>query len=97
MSAEYTIHLTIRGRVQGVFFRARARDAARRLGLRGWVRNLPDGAVETMARGPGGAIAEYLGWCRRGPAAARVNRVEQHELPTAGKTIDLGTDFKVLS
>jgi acylphosphatase len=63
----------VRGRVQGVFFRASTADEARRLGLAGWVRNEPDGAVALEAEGEEGALEALLAWCRVGPPAARVD------------------------
>jgi acylphosphatase len=62
----------VSGRVQGVAFRASTAQAARRLGLRGWVRNLPDGRVEIEAEGDRAALEALVAWCRRGPPAARV-------------------------
>jgi acylphosphatase len=70
------LHLTIRGRVQGVYFRASAQREARRLGLNGWVRNRPDGSVEVLAEGEEVAIRELHGWAQKGPGAARVERVD---------------------
>lgn len=71
-----TIRLRISGRVQGVGFRDALRSEAVRLGLTGWVRNLAGGGVEALAQGDPAAVAALLGWARRGPAAARVERVE---------------------
>ena len=68
--------VVIRGRVQGVFFRAEARDRARSLGLAGWVRNNPDGTVEAVFEGDRGRVDSMLAWCRRGPALAQVDDVE---------------------
>jgi acylphosphatase len=68
--------VVIRGRVQGVFFRAETRERARSLGLRGWVRNMPDGTVEAVFEGEHERIESILIWCRRGPALARVDDVE---------------------
>ena len=68
-------HLLVSGRVQGVAFRASTADAARRLGLRGWVRNLPDGRVEAEAEGGRPAVEALVAWCRRGPPAAQVDDV----------------------
>lgn len=78
-------HFIITGRVQGVFFRATAREEARRLGLAGWVRNLPDGAVETICEGSPEAVAVYKEWCRRGPPHADVRYVEERSGPATGE------------
>jgi acylphosphatase len=69
-------HLTVRGRVQGVFFRASAQREAKRLGLTGWVRNRPDGAVEMCVEGEEEELKEMLAWANRGPSAARVEKVD---------------------
>jgi len=70
------VHLVVSGRVQGVAFRACTADEARRLGVRGWVRNLPDGRVEAEAEGARAAVEALVAWCRRGPPAARVSAVD---------------------
>jgi acylphosphatase len=70
------VQLFVRGRVQGVFFRASAQREAKRLGLTGWVKNRPDGAVELLAEGEEDALKELLGWANHGPSAARVERVD---------------------
>ncbi len=67
----------VRGRVQGVAYRARAWRAATRLGVTGWVRNQSDGSVALEAQGPRPAVQALLAWCRRGPAGARVSGVEE--------------------
>jgi acylphosphatase len=82
------LRLTIRGRVQGVNFRYFARAEAARLGLRGWVRNRPDGDVEVVAEGDPAALAAFAAWCRRGPPAARVESVDETELPGAARYAD---------
>lgn len=69
-------HVIVSGRVQGVGFRAATVRQAKRLGLTGWVRNLRDGSVEALFRGPAGKVEEALEWCRTGPAGARVDRIE---------------------
>ena len=71
------VHLTTRGRVQGVGYRWWAREEARRLGLDGWVRNRADGSVELLAAGPAKAIAELEALCRRGPPSARVMAIDR--------------------
>ena len=70
------VHLRIHGQVQGVFFRASTEVEARRLGLTGWVRNCPDGAVEVVAEGPRAQLEHLVAWCRHGPPRAQVDHVE---------------------
>ena len=80
------LHVRVTGRVQGVYYRASTCTEARRLGVSGWVRNTPDGAVEIEVQGAPGAVAEFVAWCHKGPPAARVERVETRVLevsPTA--------------
>jgi acylphosphatase len=62
--------------VQGVFFRAEARDRAAALGLGGWVRNNPDGTVEAVFEGERERVESMVEWCRRGPALAQVEDIE---------------------
>ena len=69
-------HVYISGRVQGVFFRASTREVAKRLGLRGYVRNLPDGRVEAVFEGDEEKVRKAIEWCRRGPPLAIVEKVE---------------------
>ncbi|MEX1082027.1 MAG: acylphosphatase [Halofilum sp. (in: g-proteobacteria)] len=71
------IRCLVRGRVQGVFFRASAQEEARRLGLTGWVRNLPDGRVEVLACGDGPTLERFREWLREGPPDARVDAIEE--------------------
>jgi acylphosphatase len=71
------VQLVIRGRVQGVFFRAAAQREARRLGVTGWVKNRADGNVEMLAEGDEDAIKEFCMWASHGPSAARVDNVDQ--------------------
>ncbi len=69
-------HVIVSGLVQGVWFRASTRDVAVRLGLRGWVRNRPDGTVEAVFEGPRDRVEQAVAWCRRGPPAARVEHCD---------------------
>jgi acylphosphatase len=75
-SEDRTVRVRIAGRVQGVGFRYWTEDAARGLGLAGWVRNRRDGSVEALLSGPADEVAEMLRRCRRGPQAAQVASVE---------------------
>lgn len=77
----------ISGRVQGVCFRAYTRDEARRLGLKGWVRNLADGRVEVLAQGDPGDLGRFESWCRQGPPHARVQEVNLIEEATDSKEL----------
>ncbi|GIW03972.1 MAG: acylphosphatase [Thermomicrobiales bacterium] len=79
-------HLNIRvhGLVQGVNFRQAARREAYRLGLTGFARNEPDGTVLIEVEGEPAAIEEFVRWCRHGPPAARVDRIETQPGPLVG-------------
>jgi acylphosphatase len=70
------VQLVVRGRVQGVYFRASTQREGRRLGLTGWTRNRPDGSVEIVAEGEEEAVRELVAWAHRGPSASRVERVD---------------------
>ena len=70
------LSLRVRGRVQGVSYRAHTRATATRLGLAGWVRNRHDGSVELIAEGQREQLHALLEWCREGPPLARVEAVE---------------------
>jgi acylphosphatase len=69
----------IMGKVQGVYFRHSTRLEAERLVLSGYARNLPDGSVEVLARGPAAAVEELHRWLHRGPKSARVAAVQEIE------------------
>jgi acylphosphatase len=69
------LQVTVRGRVQGVGYRAWVEYQARASGLEGWVRNRRDGSVEAVFAGPPGRVAEMVALCRHGPPAARVDSV----------------------
>ena len=72
------------GSVQGVGFRFFAERAAREAGVAGWVRNRPDGTVETVVEGEEGAVKRYFGRLRSGPGGSRVTRFEEEEAPVTG-------------
>jgi acylphosphatase len=81
------LRATVHGRVQGVGFRASAASEARRLRLAGWVRNLLDGTVETVAEGADDAPAAYLSWLRRGSSLAHVTGVDSEWMPALGDAV----------
>ena len=80
------VGVVVRGRVQGVGFRASTRYQAERLGVHGWVANRPDGAVALEAEGANEAIEALIAWCRQGPSLAAVSTVEIAELVVNGET-----------
>ncbi len=73
---ERAAKLIISGLVQGVFFRASVTREARKHGLSGYVRNLPNGNVEVWAQGDEMFVEKLIAWCRQGPPSARVDSVE---------------------
>lgn len=76
-----TQHLLISGKVQGVYFRASAKEVADQSGIKGWARNTADGKVEIVALGNVEALAAFIAWCYRGPAGAEVHQVLTTPLP----------------
>ncbi|MGC8975609.1 MAG: acylphosphatase [Thermoprotei archaeon] len=88
MSECVRAHLRIYGLVQGVFFRSSMRDVALRLGVTGWVRNLPDGSVEAVVEGDPEKVRELIKWTHRGPPTAVVEevRIEYSECTREFKT-----------
>ncbi|MCO6477972.1 MAG: acylphosphatase [Phaeodactylibacter sp.] len=71
--------LRIKGKVQGVWYRASARRKAEELGLSGYVRNEPDGAVYAEAEGEEASLQAFVRWCEEGPEQARVEQVDVEE------------------
>jgi acylphosphatase len=72
-------HIVIRGRVQGVGYRAWTEYTALERGLAGWVRNRRDGSVEAVFSGPAETVAEMVEACRRGPRGARIDALDEQE------------------
>lgn len=85
------VHLIIYGRVQGVCYRASTCDTAMKLGLTGWVRNMPDGNVEALFEGPTDKLREIVAWCQDGPPGARVTKIDEKWYDYSGEF----TDFKI--
>lgn len=77
------IHLNIKiyGLVQGVFFRATAKQQADKLKIKGFAKNLPDGSVYIEAEGEENDLNYFIKWCRQGPSMAQVEKVEVSENP----------------
>jgi acylphosphatase len=89
--------LVVRGLVQGVGFRYATQSEARRLALRGWVRNRVDGTVEVVAVGDEGLLDDLQRWTQRGPRGARVDAVEATALGSdalARLEPPVGDDFR---
>jgi acylphosphatase len=87
------VHLLIKGRVQGVFYRASAKAAAERLHITGWVKNTPEGHVETLASGEEGNLRQFVEWCRKGPEQAEVSEVIELERRPDGQA---GRNFAII-
>jgi acylphosphatase len=89
--------VTIRGRVQGVGYRAFVEHQAMARRLEGWVRNRRDGSVEALFAGPVDVVSEMIASCRRGPSSARVEAVEEEAAsPDALNLRRAGERFSVL-
>ncbi len=86
--ARVSFKLVVSGEVQGVAFRASMRDFAEREGVKGWVRNRDDGAVEALVQGEEAQVERIIEWARVGPPGAHVTSLERHRVeerpPQAG-------------
>ena len=89
------VHAIVRGRVQGVGYRAETQQQGRMLGLVGWVRNLPDGSVELEAEGPRAALDALLAWAALGPPGARVDALETRWLGAKEDAAGAARGFEV--
>lgn len=87
------VHCVVRGRVQGVYFRASALREARRLGLTGWIANRVDGSVELVAEGEEDQVKDLLAWSQHGPSTARVEKVDTRWRSYTGEF----SDFKIVN
>jgi acylphosphatase len=91
--AQRRARLKIHGRVQGVYYRSTAQLMARRMGVKGWVRNCPDGTVEILAEGDAKDLEPFLAWCERGPSGARVRKVDLSWEEPRGEFPDFSVTF----
>lgn len=76
-----TVHLIISGKVQGVFFRANAKNVAGTLEIKGWIKNTAEEKVEALITGENNNVNEFIDWCKTGPQRARVDRVNVSKMP----------------
>lgn len=70
-----TLHLLIKGKVQGVFYRATAKKTADELGVKGWIKNTKDNNVEAIINGTEEQVQQFIEWCKKGSARAEVSDV----------------------
>ncbi|MDT4289120.1 acylphosphatase [Methylomonas sp. MO1] len=82
------LHIIVKGRVQGVYFRAYTQKQAVKLNIKGFVRNLADGSVEIVASGHAEELQKLVAWCHKGPILAKVSEV-------IANTYDAGEHFEV--
>lgn len=76
-----TVRIIVSGKVQGVFFRATAKEVAEKYELSGWIKNTTDGNVEAMIYGQENKVKNFIEWCKTGPEKAEVINVVVHQLP----------------
>ncbi len=86
-----TIHLLVKGKVQGVFFRASTKEVAQQLGVKGWVRNTEDGDVEITVTGDEASLQKFTDWCRQGPRKAEV-----YDVIVSTKSLEQFFDFTII-
>lgn len=72
---------TVSGRVQGVWFRAGTQKIARKMGITGWAKNLPDRSVQVLACGDSDSMKKFEEWLKKGPAFAKVKTISSEEIP----------------
>ena len=74
-----TVHLIIKGEVQGVFYRATAKKTADELGISGWIKNTEEGNVEALVTGSRQQLVKFISWCKQGPVTAKISEVVSTE------------------
>ena len=85
-------HVIISGKVQGVFYRVETQRAAIARGVKGWVKNRPEGTVEAVFEGTQEAVAAMLEWCKKGSPGARVNDIDVRW----DEALEAFIDFKII-
>ena len=85
------LRIKVDGRVQGVFYRASTQSKALELGLSGWVKNQPDGSVLIEVQGNTEVLDKMIKWCKEGPIMARVDNLDQEDIP-----VEAGTSFDII-
>ena len=85
MKDKQRVHVIIKGKVQGVWFRVETKQAADDLGVYGWVRNRRDGTVEAVFEGEQDIIQKMLAWCRKGAPRSRVDQVVETQETYSGE------------
>ena len=83
---EKCININLKGRVQGVGFRYHTQNAASKYGIKGWVKNIPDGSVEIEAQAPEKNLELFVEACKKGPMLAKVKHTVINDLPLANYT-----------
>jgi acylphosphatase len=81
------VHIIIKGQVQGVFFRKYLQELAKKLKIKGWVRNI-DNVVEVLIEGKDNEVADLLVFCAKGPEGAKVKSLDLDEEPYIGEFED---------
>ena len=87
------IHLIAHGDVQGVFYRDNTQKKASELGLKGYVKNLPDGTVEAVAEGPEDKLNELINFCKNNPGSSNVDKVDVKEEKATNEFRDFEVRF----
>jgi acylphosphatase len=92
-SNQKAVHVKVYGRVQGVGFRYNTQREAKRRGVRGWVRNDPDGSVEVLCEGDKKRVDQFVSWLSKGPPGAYVTDINKKELPYRNEFRTFSVEF----
>lgn len=93
MASTIRRRVVVSGRVQGVAFRAHAKSAAQKLGAKGWVRNCPDGSVESVIEGMPEIVYSLIAWFQKGSPFSRVDSIKVSEEKPSGEFNDFEITF----